>query len=125
VAHRVPLGVLNLGLSTRDPSALVPATRTGPFPDDQGGQVMWQGHEIPSGGEVTVQIAYSLPPGTFTPGSYEVSADPQALTIPAQLEIVVTPAPGQPIPSGDGWTQSEGSTRWSGTLDRPLHLVVQ
>ncbi|MCU0262522.1 MAG: DUF4012 domain-containing protein [Candidatus Nanopelagicales bacterium] len=125
VAHRVPLGVLNLGLTTRDPSALVPPTRTGPFPDDQGGQVMWQGHEIPAGDEVSIEITYRLPPGTFTPGSYEVSADPQALTIPAQLEIIVTPAPGQPIPSGNGWTQSEGSTRWIGTLDRPLHLVVR
>ena len=88
-------------------------TRTGPFPDGQGGQVMWQGHEIPAGAEVTVEIDYSLPPGTFAPGSYEVSADPQALTIPAQLEIVVTPAPGEPIPSGDGWTQTGGSATWT------------
>lgn len=85
---------------------------------------MWQGHEIPSGAEVTVEIAYSLPPRTFAPGAYEVSADPQALTIPAQLEIVVTPAPGQPIPSGDGWAQSGGSVLWRGTLDRPLNLAV-
>jgi hypothetical protein len=124
VAHRVPLSAQNLVLSTRDPSALVPPGRTGPFPDDQGGQVMWQGHEIPSGAEVTVEIAYSLPPGTFRPGQYEVSADPQALTIPAQLEIVVTPAPGQPVPAGAGWTQSGGSALWSGTLDRPQHLAV-
>jgi hypothetical protein len=72
-----------------------------------------------------VEITYSLPPGTFRPGSYEVSADPQALTIPAQLEVIVTPAPGQPIPSGDGWTQSEDSAQWSGSLDRPLHLEVK
>jgi hypothetical protein len=124
VAHRVPLNAQDPLLTTRDPSALVPATRNGPFPDGSGGQVMWQGHEIPAGSEVTVEIDYSLPSGTFAPGSYQVSADPQALTIPAQLEIVVIPAPGERIPSGDGWTQTEGSTTWTGTLDRPLHLEV-
>jgi hypothetical protein len=85
---------------------------------------MWQGHEIPAGGQVTVGLEYSLPPGTFAPGGYEVSADQQALTIPTQLEIVVTPAPGEPIPSADGWRQSQGSATWTGTLDRPLHLVL-
>lgn len=124
VAHRVPSSASNLRISTLDPSALVPRTRTGPFPDDRGGQVMWQGHEIPSGGSVTVEVGYTLPPGTFARGAYVAWADPQALTIPTQLEIVVTPAPGEPIPSAEGWAQSHGSATWSGAIDRPLRLAV-
>jgi hypothetical protein len=123
-AHRVPTATQDLDLSTADPTALVPDDRTGPFPDERGGQVMWQGHEIPPGGSVAVEVSYRLPAGTFAPGTYSVSADPQALTIPAQLDLVVRPAPGDPVPTGAGWTEADGAAAWSGTLERGLRLEV-
>lgn len=124
VAHRVPLVAEGPTIATADPAALVPARGTGPFPDERGGQVLWQGHVIPQGQSAEVVVEYQLPDGTFPPGGYAVSADPQALTIPAELRITVRPAAGQPVPSGPGWESAAGAAIWSGALDRPLRLEV-
>ena len=68
VAHRVPLGAQDPRLSNTGSVRPGPARR-GPArsPMRSGGQVMWQGHEIPAGAEVTVEIAYSLPPRNIQP----------------------------------------------------------
>lgn len=124
VAYRVPRTATDFRISTGTSIALVPADRTGPFPDDHGGQVLWQGHETAPGGTTTVEIYYRLPAGTFMPGAYEVSADPQALPLPVDLRISVTPAPGVPLPDSPGWVRAGEQLTWTGLLDGPLHLVI-
>jgi hypothetical protein len=124
VAYRLPLAATDTGITTGNSVSLVPVARTGPFPDDNGGQVLWQGHETDPGDTTTVVMAYTLPDGTFEPGTYEVHADPQALARPAALTVTVRPAPGSPLLPTPGWSGSGGGLRWSGALDRPLHLAV-
>ena len=92
-----------------------PVARTGPFPDERGGQVLWQGHETAPGDTTTVVMEYSLPAGTFEPGTYEVHADPQALAHPAELTVESPPAPGTTLPATPGWTESGAGLEWSGT----------
>jgi hypothetical protein len=124
VAYRLPLTAVDPGITTGNSVSLVPVARTGPFPDDHGGQVLWQGHETDPGDTTTVVMEYSLPAGTFAPGTYDVHADPQALTHAAELSITVRPAPGMALAATPGWTESGAALEWSGTLDRPLHLTV-
>jgi Protein of unknown function (DUF4012) len=124
VAYRLPLAAVDPRITTGNSVSLVPVARTGPFPDDHGGQVLWQGHETDPGDTTTVVMEYSLPAGTFAPGTYDVHADPQALAHPAELGITVRPAPGTTLPTTPGWTESDGGLTWSGSLDRPLHLTV-
>ena len=124
VAYRLPSSATDTRISTGNSVSLVPVARTGPFPDDSGGQVLWQGHETQPGDTTTVLMEYVLPGGTFAPGSYEVHADPQALAQPAELRVVVLPAPGTDLPESPGWSRSGGALEWSGSLDRPLHLAI-
>ncbi len=124
VAYRLPLTAIGPRITTGNSVSLVPVARTGPFPDEHGGQVLWQGHETAPGDTTTVVMEYSLPAGTFEPGTYEVHADPQALAHPAELKITVQPAPGTSLAATPGWTGSGAGLEWSGTLDRPLHLTV-
>jgi hypothetical protein len=124
VAYRLPLTATDTRITTGNSVSLVPVTRTGPFPDDQGGQVLWQGHETDPGDTTTVVMQYALPDGTFEPGTYEVHADPQALAHPAELTVTVRPAPGTTLAAGPGWAESGAGLVWSGNLDHPLHLTV-
>ena len=124
VAYRLPLTATDTRITTGNSVSLVPVARTGPFPDDQGGQVLWQGHETDPGDTTTVVMEYALPDGTFEPGAYEVHADPQALAHPAQLTVTVQPAPGTTLAASPGWTESGAGLSWSGDLDHPLHLTV-
>jgi hypothetical protein len=124
VAYRVPLAATDFRISTGTSIALVPVDRTGPFPDDRGGQVLWQGHETAPGEATTVEMYYRLPAGTFAAGTYEVSADPQALPLAVELRLEVSAESGVPLPDSPGWTRSGESLTWAGTLDRPVHLVI-
>ncbi len=124
VAYRVPLSATDTRITTGNSVSLVPVARTGPFPDENGGQVLWQGHETDPGETTTVVMEYTLPDGTFAPGAYEVHADPQALARPVSLSVRVRPAPGTVLGAAPGWTESDGALTWTGTLDRPLHLTV-
>ncbi len=124
VAYRLPLAATDTRITTGNSVSLVPVARTGPFPDDHGGQVLWQGHETDPGETTTVVMEYQLPAGTFAPGTYDVHADPQALAHPAELSITVLPAPGTSLTATPGWTDSGEGLEWSGILDRPLHLTA-
>lgn len=124
VAYRLPLTATDPAISTGDSVALTRADRTGPFPDDRGGAVLWQGHETAPGQTTTVTMDYRLPAGTFRPNSYEVSCDPQPLATPTALVVRVQPAGGQSIEAPAGWVRSGGVVEWSGTLDQPIHLEV-
>jgi hypothetical protein len=124
VAYRLPLAARDPRITTGNSISLVPVARTGPFPDERGGQVLWQGHETDPGDTTTVVMEYTLPEGTFETGTYEVHADPQALAHPAELTIRVQPAPGTTLAASPGWTEAGTGLVWSGTLDRVLHLTV-
>lgn len=124
VAYRLPLTATDPRITTGNSVTLVPVARTGPFADDRGGQVLWQGHETAPGDTTTVVMEYSLPAGTFEPGAYAALADPQALAHPTELTVMVRPAPGMTLPATPGWTESGAGLEWSGTLDRPQHLTV-
>lgn len=125
VAHRIPLTATDLRISTGTAIGLVKPAQVGPYPDDRGGQVLWQGQDIPPGTATTVEITYRLPAGTFAPGSYEVRADPQALPRTVALSVHVAAPGGEDLPDTDGWTRNpEGELVWTGQLDRPLTLRV-
>jgi hypothetical protein len=124
VAYRLPLTATDTRITTGNSVSLVPVARTGPFPDERGGQVLWQGHETAPGDTTTVVMEYSLPAGTFEPGTYDVHADPQALSHPVELKVTVRPAPGTTLPATPGWAESGDGLEWSGILDRPVHLTV-
>ena len=124
VAYRLPLTATNTRITTGNSVSLVPVARTGPFPDERGGQVLWQGHETEPGDTTTVVMEYSLPAGTFEPGTYEVHADPQALAHPAELKVTVRRAPGTTL-AADPWVARDGDMLvWMGTLDALRHLEV-
>ena len=125
VAYRIPLSATDFEISTGTAIPLVKTGREGPYPDERGGQVLWQGHETAPGAATTVDVRYTLPAGTFEPGTYEVQADPQALPRDVRLELRVIPAPGTPIPAqSHNWTSHGGMLAWEGFLDRTLHLEV-
>lgn len=123
VAHRAPLGVEGLAMTTDDLRTFG-QTPVGPYDDQRGGQVLWKGHRLKIGETVTDTVTYQLPAGTFEPGHYEVWADPQAVTLPATMQLRVTPTAGESLDAPNGWS-AEGSTLvWSGDLNRPIHLTV-
>jgi hypothetical protein len=124
VAYRVPLDATGFRISTGTAIGLVPVDRTGPFPDERGAQVLWQGHMTPPGEVTTVEMSYRLPAGTFQPGTYELHADPQPLPLPVGLTVTVSAAPGLELPDAPGWAREGEGLTWTGTLDRPLHLVI-
>ena len=80
----------------------------------------------PGDGTTVVMRLHACPQGTFAPGHLRGLRDPQALAHPgAAGRVVVRPHPGTPSPTPRGWTRvRRGHCDWSGTLDRPLHLVV-
>lgn len=132
VAYRVPLTATDVAVRvSRDPvdssglpgSMPIPSA-TGPYPDDRGGQVLWQGHETAPRATTTVVLTYRLPAGTFPPDSYRASADPQALLRPVDLTVRVTPADGHTLPQPEGWHRDGSALVWTATLDRPIDLVV-
>lgn len=124
VAYRVPTNATDFSISTGTSTALVPEGRTGPFPDERGGGVLWQGHMTPQGEVTTVEMHYTLPAGSFPSGGYEVRADPQALTIVPTLQLRVIPAPDTELPNTPGWSRSGADLVWDGSLDRSLHLRI-
>ncbi len=124
VAHRLPEEARAPSITTRASVQLVPVDRTGPFLDDRGGKVLWQGYEIAPGDNATDVITYRIPDGTFEPGTYELWADPQAMTLPVELTITVIPADGQTLERAPQWTPTDGGLTWSGTLDHQIHLEV-
>ncbi len=124
VAHRVPEAATDVRITVLDSDPLVAQGRTGPFLDDRGGLVMWQGHDTAPRETSTILLEYQLPAGTFAPGTYSVSADPQALTLPTTLRVRVFAAAGSTLPDTEGWTRAGDSLIWSGQLDRPLRLAV-
>jgi hypothetical protein len=124
VAHRMPLGAVDPVITTGTALPLVPPERTGPYPDARGGQVLWQGHDTAPGQATTVEVRYRLPAGTFAPGSYAVSLDPQALPRTVDVELRVAPAPGATLADSPGWARVGDRLVWRGLLDRPHHLVI-
>ncbi len=124
VAHRVPPSSTELSVSTGTTPGLVPVDRTGPFPDDRGGQVMWQGHETSPRDTTVVTLTYRLPAGTFRPGTYELWADPQPMTIPTRLRVHISAPPGVALPATDGWSRDGDGMTWQGGLVGPQHLRV-
>ena len=124
VAHRVPLGAADLRITTGTTPGLTRPDRTGPFPDDRGGQVLWQGHETAPGAATTVTLSYRLPAGTFRPGTYEMWGDPQPMTLPTSLRVHVSAAPGVALPASAGWVAEGTGLTWQGELTRQQHLMV-
>jgi hypothetical protein len=124
VAYRMPMEATSMSVSTGQSVPIVRPRRVGPHPDGRGGLVLWQGQDIDPGQHATVEVHYTLPDGTFPPGTYTVDADPQPLTRPASLTISVTPAPGQALPDSEGWTRTGTGLQWQGSLDQPLSLAV-
>lgn len=124
VAYRIPTDAVDPTITVDTADPLVGRTRVGPYDDDRGGDVLWQGQDIAPGQTVTAEIDYRLPKGTFDEGTYDLRADPQALTLPAELHVRVRPFGDTKLPDADGWDRSGSTLTWSGTLDRPLHLRI-
>jgi hypothetical protein len=124
VAHRVPTAAQDLTISTGTARPLVPGEFVGPYPDERGGKVLWQGHDTPPGETTTVEVRYRLPAGTFAPGQYAVSVDPQALPLPVALDLRVSAPPSLQWAEQAGWQLVDGRFVWSGQLDRRLHLTI-
>lgn len=130
-AYRLPDNATNISLDLLgDQHPVVRASNVGPHPNVLGGQYLWQGQEIAPRALSTVVIKYTLPAGTFGRGSsrrpvYSLRADPQALHLPARLEVRVTQAARAPeLTPGSGWRRSGKSLVWVGDLDQPLHLAL-
>ena len=124
VAYRIPTDAVDPAVTIDSQDPLIGRSRVGPYDDDRGGDVLWQGQDIAPGQTVTAQVDYSLPEGTFDEGTYDLRADPQALTLPAELRVRVRPYGDTKLPDTDGWDRSGSTLTWSGTLDRPLHLRI-
>ncbi|MCU0284458.1 MAG: DUF4012 domain-containing protein, partial [Candidatus Nanopelagicales bacterium] len=118
VAHRVPTAAQDLTISTGTARPLVPGELVGPYPDERGGKVLWQGHDTPPGEFTSVEVRYRLPAGTFAPGQYAVSVDPQALPLPVALDLRVSAPPSLQWAEQAGWQLVDGRFVWSGQLDR-------
>ena len=108
--------------------ALVAPSETGPFPDQSGGQVLWQGQDIPPGETRSTVMEYRLPPGTFDRGGalrYSMTANPQSVVQPVELTVTVRFEGATPRPPGDSqWMVTGDTASWSGKLDRTVELAV-
>lgn len=128
LAHRIPSAATAPNVAYGGAEPIVAADKTGPYPDEVGAQVLWQGGLQPPGSSVTQTVTYGLPAGTFAKqGSLRYSgvADPQAMAQPVALQVTVrfAGAPAEADP-GDGWVARDGALVWNGTLDRTLELEV-
>ncbi len=126
VAYRIPAAATEATVSTSGKPLVAPG-QTGPYQDQSGAQVLWQGTSLSPGARETAVVSYSLPPGTFGSGDqriYKVTTNPQAFPSPVDTEIRVTfegaPANG----SGQGWSAEGGAHVWRGQLDNTLSLSV-
>lgn len=134
VAYRIPSAALDPAIEVSEgprdsaglPESQAIPSANGPYPDERGGKVIWQGHETAPGATTTAVLSYRLPAGTFRPGTYIAHADPQAMVRPVSLSVRLTaPEDGfLPHDTDAGWTMDSGALIWSGTLDRPITLEV-
>ncbi len=128
VAFRIPETAQDPDVRVRGGAGIVRKPRTGPYPDEVGGQVMWQGQDLRPGDQSKTVVTYTLPPGTFGSADdleYWLDADPQATVSPTDLTITVTFPSGQARALGDERAETSGAqARWTGVLDRPISLRV-
>ena len=125
-AFRMPANAMGTVIEVAGARPLVAEGETGPFPDEVGGAVLWQGQDIRPGQTSTTTVRYTLPAGTFgTEGrlTYHLTANPQAMVHPASLEVNVRFLGGS-AQSAEGWQVADGLATWRGTLDRTLSLRV-
>lgn len=125
-AFRIPATSIDANIIVDGSRALVGEDRTGPFPDDVGAAVLWQGQDIPPRESSTTTVRYTLPAGTFGRGgqlTYHLTANPQAMVVPATLQLTVRFDSGAPQPA-DGWQVSDQGATWQGTLDQTLFLGI-
>lgn len=128
VAFRIPQAATKPGVRVVGANPIVPEAGVGPYPDQSGAQVMWQGQDIPPGASSTTEVSYRLPAGTFTDGPnlrYRLTANPQALAQPVTLQVNVSLDSGSwPAGAGSqtGWRLDGTTARWQGTLDRTIEL---
>jgi hypothetical protein len=125
VAYRLPAAATDPEVTQSD-DALVPPERQGPYDDQAGAQVMWVGQDIPPGRTSRVRIRYRLPAGTFGTGdrlNYRLTANPQAMVLPVELEVRVRFAQGVPR-AGHGWEVAQGQATWRGVLNRTVALTL-
>ncbi len=123
VAYRMPLAASLSSARVASGAALVAPSGIGPFADDAGGQVVWQGQDIAPHATATTIVKYRLPAGTFGASGerYRLYADPQAVVRPVALTVRVRFAAGGGR-AGNGWAQQGDWLVWEGNLDRPLRL---
>lgn len=125
VAYRFPDVATHPEVSQSD-RALIPASRQGPYEDQSGAQVMWLGQDIPPGGTSKVVLRYRLPAGTFGSRNrlrYRLTANPQAMATPVDLQVRVRFAGTSPR-SRDGWAVTDGEAVWRGVLNRTVELEL-
>lgn len=126
VALRIPERAEGPRVAVGEGEGLVLDGQTGPYPDDTGAQVLWQGMDIPAGRTRTLITDYDLPAGTFGTGSgqeYTLTANPQAMVTPVAVSVMVRFDAGATAPS-EGWDVTSGWARWQGTLDRTVNLSL-
>ncbi len=128
VAFRIPETSTDASARVTEGRALVPESASGPYSDDAGAKVVWQGQDIPPGQTRTTVVEYRLPEGTFgTAGDvrYVLTANPQSVVLPVDLSVEVNFDGLRPeVKDGSGWQVSGQRAQWQGTLDRTLALRI-
>ncbi len=128
VAFRIPEAAQDPEVAVLGGGGIVVNSATGPYPDEVGGQVMWQGQDLRPGDQSQTVVTYTLPPGSFGSADdleYWLDADPQATVSPTDLTVTVTFPSGQARALGDERAETRGAqARWTGALDRPISLRV-
>ena len=127
VAFRIPDEAQNARVAVTGARPLVGPLRTGPYPDEVGGRVLWQGQDIPPGLRGRTIVNYELPPGTFTSATglnYYLTANPQASVQPVALRLTVEFPSDTRIFEQDDWSVTGSKAAWTGSLDRSLSLSV-
>lgn len=124
VAYRIPQAATQARVTVDQGPGLVRSGRTGPFTDDSGAQVLWQGQDIPPGKSRSVSVTYNLPEGALGPAGtsqYVLTANPQAMVKPVTLRVSVQ-FEGRSAQPATGWTVAGDTATWEGTLDRTITL---
>ena len=128
VAFRIPQAATGASVSVMRGRELVPEAQSGPYSDDAGAKVLWQGQDIPPGQTRTTVVEYRLPKGTFgTAGGirYALTANPQSTVLPVELSVEVNFDGLLPhVQEGSGWRMSGQRAQWQGTLDRTLTVDI-